>query len=169
MPSLSAPVSWAPRQLSWPVMSAPGSRTAPAAVNPLVEEHVRPPTFIPSATSALPSLSVPVSWAPRQLSWPVMSAPDSRIAPAAVNPSSRNTSTADLQPVGDQRVAVAVSTGQLGAAAGELAGDVCTGQPDRAGRGEPLVKEHIPAGLHRLGVQRIAVAVGAGQLGAAGR
>ena len=89
-PWLSVPVSWAPRQTSWPVMSVWGSRTAPAAVNPS-SRNTPPLTFIPSATSALPSLSVPVSWAPRQTSWPVMSAPDSRTAPAAVNPSSRNT------------------------------------------------------------------------------
>ena len=42
----------------------------------VVEEHP-PPTFIPSASSAFLSLSVPVSWAPPQLRGPVMSAPGS--------------------------------------------------------------------------------------------
>jgi hypothetical protein len=71
---------------------------------------------------------------------------------------------ADLDPVGDQRVAV--SDGQLGAAAVELAGDVRVGQPDRPGRGEVSVEEHVPADLHPVADQRVPVLVVAGQLGA---
>src|SRR5664280_1947454 len=87
---VSVPVSLALLQLSWPVMSAPMSRMAPAAVNPS-SRNTPPPTLIVSATRALLFVSVPVSLALLQLSWPVMSAPRSRMAPSAVNSWSRNT------------------------------------------------------------------------------
>lgn len=84
-PSLPELVSLAPLQLSWPPMSAPVSRTVPAAVNPWLR-ITSPPTLIPMAYKA--SLWAPelVNLAPLQSSRPPMSAPARNSVPAAVNP-----------------------------------------------------------------------------------
>ncbi len=74
---------------------------------------------------------------------------------------------ADLHPVAEQGVAVAVGAGELGAATRQHAGDVGAKQPDGAGGGEPLVEEHIAADLHPVAEQGVAVAVGTGELDAA--
>ena len=146
-------------------MRAPGMDTAPAALNSW-SRNTLPLTLIPSPTRALPLTSVPVSWAERQVSEPVISGSGSRTAPAAVNPLVEEHAAANPHPVADQGVAVAVGAGELGAAADQLAGDVGVRQPDGAGSGEPLVEEHVAADLHPVADQGVAVAVGAGELGA---
>jgi len=75
--------------------------------------------------------------------------------------------TANFDPIAMQGTAVLVAAGQLGAAALELPGDVRSQQADRAGRGEPLVKEHITADFHPFAMQSIAVLVAAGEHGGA--
>ena len=74
---------------------------------------------------------------------------------------------AGVQAVGEQAVPVAVCAGQGGTAHLELAGEVRTRQADSAGGGEPLVEEHVAAGLQPIGHQAVPVGVGAGQGGTA--
>jgi hypothetical protein len=74
---------------------------------------------------------------------------------------------ANPHPVADQGVAVDVGAGELGGATGQRAGDISLGQPDGAGGGELVVEEHAAANPHPVADQGVAVAVGAGELGAA--
>src|ERR1035438_8537554 len=178
-----------------PAISAPGSQTAPAAVNPSLR-NACPPVFIRSANSARPPLSLADSGAvPQAHPLPL----EDRRAPAAVaavqlgatagqlatdlrqrqpdRPScgeplagphiAEEHATAGLDPVGDQRVAVAVLAGQPGAVADESARDLRFHQPDRPSRGEPAVEQHIPTGSYPVSDQRVAPAVDAVQLGTA--
>jgi len=59
-------------------------------------------------------------------------------------------------------------SGQLGATAADLAGDVRAGQPDCPGGSEAAVEIHSTS-LYSIGDQRVAVLVSARQLGAAAR
>ena len=100
LPSRSRPVSWAPPHSRWPVMFAFSSRTAPAAVKPLLR-NTPLLAFNQSAISALPSLSHQVSWAPLQLSWPVISASDQPDRPCSGEPHVEEHSSGGFQPVSD--------------------------------------------------------------------
>jgi hypothetical protein len=68
---------------------------------------------------------------------------------------------ADLHRLTHEGVAVAVLAGQLRATAAQMAGDIRAGQPDRPGRSEPPIQEHMPAGLHPLSDQGVAVEIAA--------
>ena len=189
-------------------MSAPTSRTVPAACKPFVEKHIRvglhpvgnqriaiavaagqlgaaalelasdvraqqsdgtsgrEPLVEEHPTAGLQpvgdqrvavAVAVQVSWAPWQLSWPVMSASDQPDRACSGEPPVEEHSTDGLQPVGDQRVALAVAAGQLGTTAAELAGDARHPASRTApASGEPIVEECPPAAFMLIGTQRVA-------------
>ena len=140
--------------LSWPVMSAPASRTAPrggeGALAPAESRSTSPPTLIVSAARALPSLPGELG---AMLS-PAMSAQGSRTVPAAVKApppgaESRNTSPRTLIASATRALPSSSGGAELGAAHAELPCDVRAGQPDRARGGEGALVYRLSRGARR--------------------